>query len=169
MRTTRFRAFPFAGYLLVLLPWMLAAAQTKPDAANSPKPASDYSGIYSFLKDADYVQLTVKDQGNVIGLISRYAESGRDGEFINQLFKSGHLDGNQLVFTTESVGGVSFEFRGTIERGEGKSRNDEAYYVLKGTLVETTTDAAKKISSHSTAVALKSFPRDLPSRPEGPK
>jgi hypothetical protein len=59
------------------------------------------------------------------------------------------------------VHGVSFEFRGTIERGEGKNRSDEAYYVLRGTLVENTSDEAKKTSSHSREVALKSFPQDM--------
>jgi hypothetical protein len=59
------------------------------------------------------------------------------------------------------VQGVSFEFRGTVERGEGKNRGDEAYYVLQGTLVENVTDAAKKTSSRSIEVALKSFPQDL--------
>jgi hypothetical protein len=56
---------------------------------------------------------------------------------------------------------VWFEFRGTVERGEGKTRGDEAYYVLKGTLVENSTDAAKKNSSRSSEVALRSFPQDL--------
>jgi len=65
------------------------------------------------------------------------------------------------TFATETVHGVSFEFRGTVERGEGKSRGDEAYYVLKGTLAENTTDEAKKTSSRSQEVVLKSFPQDL--------
>ncbi|MGA8541712.1 MAG: hypothetical protein WB566_19570, partial [Terriglobales bacterium] len=73
----------------------------------------------------------------------------------------GKIERNQLVFATETVQVLAFEFRGTIERGEGKSRGDEAYYVLRGTLVENTTDAAKKTSSRSSEVSLKSFPQDL--------
>jgi len=65
------------------------------------------------------------------------------------------------VFTSKIVKGKSFQFQGTVERGEGKSRADEAYYVLQGTLVENTTDAAKKISSRSVDVLLRSFPQDL--------
>jgi hypothetical protein len=61
------------------------------------------------------------------------------------------------------VHGVSFEFRGTVERGEGKNRGDDTYYVLKGTLVENTTDEAKKTSSRSREVVLRSFPQDLAS------
>jgi hypothetical protein len=61
------------------------------------------------------------------------------------------------------VHGVSFEFRGTVERGEGKTLGDEAYYVLKGTLIENITDEAKKTASRSREVALKSFPQDASS------
>ena len=62
------------------------------------------------------------------------------------------LDGKNLGFITETVHGVSFEFKGTIERGPGKNPGDEAYYVLKGTLIQNTTDANKKTSSKSREV-----------------
>lgn len=117
--------------------------------------------MYIFLRAGEFVQLTVEDQGRVIGFVSRYADPEGEGGFLDHFFKSGKLEGNQLAFTTETVGGVSFEFRGTVERGEGKTRADEAYYVLTGTLVENETDAAKKTSSRSSDVALKSFPQDL--------
>ena len=118
--------------------------------------------MYSFLREGEFVQITVEDHGRVIGFISRYSDR-ESGSFIDHFLKSGALDGNQLVFTTESVQGTSFEFRGTVERGEGKSRGDEAYYDLKGTLIENTIDAAKKTSSHASEVVLKSFPQDLAS------
>ena len=148
---TRFHALPLACF--VLLTGMFAGAQ----ATSGP----DFSGMYSFLRDGEFVQVTVEDQGRVTGYVSRYGESESDrGVFLDHFFKSGKLDGNRLAFTTETVHGVSFEFRGTVERGEGKSRGDEAYYVLKGTLIENTTDEAKKTSSRSLEVALKSFPQD---------
>jgi hypothetical protein len=137
----------------VLVGVMLAGAQIA---------GADYSGMYSFLRDGEFVQVTVEDQGRVTGLVSRYGDSESDrGVFLDHFFKSGKLEGNQLAFTTETVHGVWFEFHGTIERGEGKNRADEAYYVLKGTLIENTTDEAKKTSSHSLEVALKSFPQDM--------
>jgi hypothetical protein len=155
----------------VLLALMSVSAQANPDRRNPDRgnkdrqspatPGADYSGMYSFLRDGEFVQFTVEDQGHVIGFVSRYADSEGDGGFLDHFFKSGKLDGSQLAFITETVHGVSFEFRGTVERGEGKSRGDEAYYVLKGTLVENDTDAAKKTSSRSSEVALKSFPQDL--------
>jgi len=118
--------------------------------------------MYSFLRDGEFVQVTVEDHGRVTGFVSRFGDSESDrGVFLDHFFKSGKLDANQLAFTTDTVHGVSFEFQGTVERGDGKSRSDEAYYVLKGTLVESTTDEAKKTSSRSREVALKSFPQDM--------
>jgi hypothetical protein len=175
IRTTRFYALPVACFALFLPAWMLAGAQanlnrldkdeqSKDDQNQAPSPATpgaDYSGMYSFLRDGEFVQVSVEGQGHVIGFVSRYAGSEGDGGFLEHFFKSGKLDGNQLAFTTETVQGVSFEFRGTVERGEGKSRGEEAYYTLKGTLIENTTDEAKKTSSHSRQVALRSFPQDV--------
>ncbi len=152
IRTTiRFHALQTAWFVLFAV--VVAGGQT---------PAADYSGMYSFLRDGEFLQVTVEDQGRVTGFVSRYGDSESDrGVFLDHFFKSGKLEGNRLAFTTETVHGVWFEFHGTIERGEGKSRSDEAYYVLKGTLIENTTDETKKTSSRSLEVALKSFPQDL--------
>jgi hypothetical protein len=172
----RFRALHLVSFILLAL--MLAGAQTNPDqkndqknndrqnnreneVTNPPTPGAEYSGTYSFLRDGEFVQITVEDQGTVTGFVSRYGDSDGDRDvFLDHFFKSGKLDGNRLTFTTDTVQGVWFEFRGTIERGDGKNRNDEAYSILKGTLIETTTGEAKKTSSRSVEVALKSFPRD---------
>jgi hypothetical protein len=146
--------------LLLLLMILPAAAQT---AATPALPGSEYSGMYSFLRDGEFVQVTVEDQGRVSGFISRYGDLESDrGEFLDQFFKrSSKLDGNKLTFTTETVHGTWFEFRGTIERGEGKKPGDEAYYVLKGTLTQNSSDEGKKTSSRSREVSLKSFPQDV--------
>ena len=184
---TRFHMLQLVCFFL--LTWMLAGAQANPSlqnknndgqnndgqnkdrqnkdpenkASTSPaQPGADYTGMYSLLRDGEFVQITVENQGNVTGFVSRYGDSEGDrGVFLDLFFESGKLDGNQLTFMTKTVHGVSFEFRGTVDRGEGKSRGDEAYYVLKGTLVENVTDQAKKTSSRSNEVALKSFPQDL--------
>ena len=55
--------------------------------------------------------------------------------------------------------GVVFDFKGTVERGEGKNPGDEAYFVLKGTLTENMSDANKKVTSHSRDVVFKMFPQ----------
>jgi hypothetical protein len=161
IRTTPSYALQLACF--VLLVWTLAGAQANPNRQKrASSPGADYSGMYSFLRDGEFVQVTVEDQGRVTGFVSRYGDSESDrGVFLDHFFKSGKLDASHLAFTTETVHGASFEFRGTIDRGEGKSRGDEAYYVLKGTLVENTTDEAKKTSSRSREVTLKSFPQDI--------
>jgi hypothetical protein len=144
----------------VLLSATFSAAQT---SAPATVPDTEYSGMYSFLRDGEFVQLTVEGQGRVTGFISRYGDLDSDrGAFLDQFFKPGsRLDGNKLSFTTETVHGIWFEFHGAIERGEGKKEGDEAYYVVKGTLTENSTDESKKISSRSREVAFKSFPQDV--------
>jgi hypothetical protein len=143
----------------------LFAQDAKPAPEKSAPTTKDanqksYSGMYSFLKEGEFVQLTVEDEGRVTGFISRFEDAAGQGPFLNQFFKAGKLDGNKLSFTTQTAHGVSFDFKGTIDRGEGKNPGDEAYFVLNGTLTENSTDANKKVSSVSEIVALKSFPQE---------
>ncbi len=148
-----------AASLLFL--WMHAAAQVS-GAPGAAKPATDYSGMYSFLREGEFVQVTVEQAGRVTGFISRYGDTEGDrGEFLDHFFTQGKLEGTRLTFTTKTVHGVFYEFRGTIDRGQANNPGEEAYYVLRGTLITNTTDDAKKTSSHSQDVAFKSFPQDL--------
>jgi hypothetical protein len=147
---------------MLLLTCMLSSGQNSAPNPPAAKPANDYSGMYSFLQDGEFVQLTVEDAGSVTGFISRYGDSESDrGEFLDLFFKSGKLDGTKLSFITQTVHGVWYEFRGVVVRGPGKNPGDEAYYVLKGTLTQNNTDANKKTSSKSRDVAFKSFPQDM--------
>src|SRR5947199_2139960 len=144
---------------VVSLSAILLTSQTTPPSQTPPKPAEDYSGMYSFLRDGEFVQVTVEDQGRVTGFVSRFGDLESDkGQVLDQFFKSGKLDGNKLAFTTETVHGVWFQFAGTIDRGPGKNPGDEAYYVLNGKLTESNTDS-KKVSSKSREVAFKQFPQ----------
>jgi hypothetical protein len=137
----------------------IALAQAPSPAAN--KPAEDYSGMYAFLREGEFVQVTVEDAGRVTGFISRYGDLDSDRDtFLEQFFKDGKLEGNNLTFSTKTVHGIWYEFKGTVERGDGKKVGDEAYYVLKGTLTENTTDNNKKNAIKSREVSLKSFPQD---------
>lgn len=122
--------------------------------------------MYSFLKDGEFLQLTVEDGSSVAGFISRYGDGDSDkGAFLDQFLKTGKLDGNKLTFTTEVVHGVTFDFQGSLERGEGKSPGDEAYFVLKGTLTENVSDANKRVTSRSRPVVFKMFPQDAAPAP----
>jgi hypothetical protein len=151
-----------------LLPLMLLAfssvltGQNPPQNSTPSQPADDYSGMYSFLRDGEFVQLTIEDGARVTGFVSRYGDTESDkGAFLDQFFKDGKLDGARLSFTTATVHGVWYEFKGTIERGPGKTLAEEGYYILKGTLTEYRTDADQKVTSKAREVSFKSFPRDV--------
>ena len=153
---------PYYIVAALLLACALSSGQNPAPNPPAPKPTNDYSGMYSFLQEGEFVQLTVEDKGNVTGFISRYGDLESDrGEFLDLFFKSGKLDGRDLTFTTQTVHGVWYEFKGTVERGTGKNPGDEAYYLLKGTLTQNNTDADKKTTSKSRDVSFKSFPQDL--------
>jgi hypothetical protein len=141
-------------------------AKTSPPAVGEAKAGKEYSGMYSFLEEGEFVQITVEDEGRVTGFVSRYGDGGSDkGAFLDQYFKGGKLDGNKLTFTTETVHAVCFEFKGAVERGEGKNPGEEAYYVLKGSLIENSSDGAKKVTSHVHEVVLKMFPKEASPAP----
>jgi hypothetical protein len=163
----RLHAAHIATIFLAALTFAASAQDSKtaaPNAAKAPSTAQaqsgrEYSGMYSFLKDGEFVQITVEDEGKVTGFLSRYGEAESDKQaFLDQYFRSGKLDGNRLAFVTEAVQAEWFEFKGTVERGEGKSPAEEAYYILKGTLIDNTSDGAKKVSAHSQEVVFKRFP-----------
>lgn len=138
-----------------------AKPASKAENASADKSAPACSGMYSFLKDGEFLQITVEDGGTVTGYVSRFGDGESDkGAFLDQFFKNGKLDGNKLSFTTEIVHGVSFDFRGSVDRGEGKNPGDEAYFVIKGTLTENVSDTDKKVTSHSRDVLFKLFPQD---------
>ena len=158
----------FALFLCLGLHPLLGQQQSAPNASPAARPAPDYSGMYSFLRDGEFVQLTVEDNGHLTGFVSRFGDLESDrGAFLDQFFKEGKLEGNKLSFTTETVHGVWWGFKGTIERGTGKNPGDEAYYVLKGTLTQYSGEQDKKTSSKSREVELKSFPSDV--SPASPK
>jgi hypothetical protein len=156
----------------VLLIALSAGAPSAAIAQQTPEPpphasekaataGQQYSGMYSFLYEGEFVQLTVEDDGRVTGFVSRFEQlNGDKGAFLDQFFQSAKLNGNALIFTTKIVQGVSFDFKGTVERGEGKNPGDEAYFVLKGTLTQNLTDTSKKVTAHSSDVAFKMFPQE---------
>ncbi|MFL6444474.1 MAG: hypothetical protein ACJ713_11705 [Candidatus Sulfotelmatobacter sp.] len=162
------KAFRMLGFLCLLAVVNTCSAQSAPSQDQAPPSTGAsqpeghaYSGMYSFLKDGEFVQITVEDGGRLTGFISRYGEGESDkGAFLDQFFKTGKLDGNNLSFTTEIVHGVAFDFKGSVQRGEGKTAQDEGYYVLKGTLTQNTGDVNNKVSARAREVVLKSFPQD---------
>lgn len=156
----------------------LAVAATVPGGQEShggqspanPTSVVDYSGMYTFLRAGEFVQITVEEKGKLTGFVSRYGDLQSDrGAFLDQFFKQGSIDGQSLSFTTDTVHGVWFEFKGTAGRGPGKTVNDEGYYVLKGTLTQHSGDANHQDVAKSREVVFKSFPQDVSAPPGNPK
>ena len=149
------------GMRLILLAGCLLIAPFGPGATAQAASSPDYSGMYSFLREGEFVQITIEDKGGVSGFISRFGDSESDrGVFLDQFFKAGKMESDRLTFTTENVHGTWFEFAGILVRGPGKKPDEEGYYVARGKLTRFTTDADQKTNSQSRQVEFKSFPRD---------
>ena len=148
--------------LLICSGPMLGQTPAQPPAAALP----DYSGMYSFVKDGEFIQVTLEDKGKVSGFISRYGDSETDkGTFLDQFIKSGTSNGKQVSFTTESVHGVIYTFEGTFDRGPGKKPEDDGYFILRGTLTRNAGSAdGKNAKTQTRQVEFRSFPRDADSQ-----
>ena len=127
----------------------------------SPAATDDVSGMYSFEKEGEFVQITVEESG-VSGFVSRYGDSEDDkGKFLDQFFSKASLKDKHLTFTTKKVHGVWFDFDGMVNQGSGKTPHDEGYRVIRGTLTESSNNADNKVVSKSREIEMKSFPQDL--------
>ena len=156
----------------VCLAWIscFATAQvpltvTQQDQAKSPAASSktndsatDISGMYTFLREGEFVQLTVED-GQLSGFISRFGDTESDkGEFIDQFFDQASLQGSHLSFKTKPVHAVWYQFDGTVTAVAGKQEGEEGYHVLSGKLMLHKSDAVGKDQASERTVELKSFP-----------
>lgn len=160
LMSMRIRLGPLISWFLVAVT-VFASVSRQGLSQSAVAAPDDYSGMYSFLKDGEFVQITIEEKGKVSGFISRFGDSDSDrGTFLNQFFKSGKSEDSKLTFTSESVHGVWFAFEGAFGRGPGKKLDEEGYYLLRGALTRFSTDAEKKTTSQVTQVEFKSFPRD---------
>src|SRR5579859_7011552 len=152
----------------VLLIASLCTAQI-PAKSTPASPAEDISGMYSFLKAGEFVQITV-EAGGVSGYISRQGELESDrGVFLDQFFTSASIEGRNVAFVTKQVHGVWFEFKGKFDRGKAKDKTEDGFYVLRGTLTEFTADSSKHTTSRSRSVdfSLLGQPEDdVPAKPK---
>jgi hypothetical protein len=149
---------------IFLLAFVVASSAQKARKDKAQNPVSknsaavageDISGMYSFLREGEFVQINLEQNG-VSGYISREGSLESDrGEFLDQFFTKASLHGHDLSFTTRPVHGIWFEFKGRFERGPAKSKTEDGYYVLRGTLTEFSRDADNKSTSHSREVEFK--------------
>jgi hypothetical protein len=136
-------------------------AQTPSSSGGAHDPEKDPSGMYAFLKDGEYVQLTIED-GELSGFISRFGDSDSDkGQFIDQFFSKGSLQDDHLTFATKTIHGIWYEFDGTIEKQPEKQPNQEGYRVLKGMLKQHSLDAKGDDKVRERSVEFKSFPEGV--------
>ena len=137
------------------------AASPAQQTAKPASPTDDPSGMYSFLREGEFVQFAVED-GKVSGFISRFGDADSDkGQFIDQFFDKASLAGDRLSFNTKTVHGVWYEFTGVINITPGKQPGQEDCRVLKGTLTLHTTDASSHDKAIQRQVEFKAFPQDL--------
>lgn len=151
--------------MILILCVMLTAQQPEtPAPSTSSQPvaaADDISGMYSFMKEGEFVQITVEESG-VTGFVSRFGDTEDDrGTFLDQFFSKALLKDKHLTFTTKKVHGVWFDFAGNVERGPGKTPHEDGYRVIRGTLTQSTNNADNKVVSKSREIVMKSFPQDL--------
>lgn len=163
----------FYSPLLVLIvsalslcaPIVNAQSAPPPTPADAPKSATsieDISGMYSFLREGEFVQINIEEGNAVTGFVSRYGDSDGDkGAFLDQFFTKASFDGKHLTFTTKPVHSIWFEFDGDVQRGTGKTPKDEAYRIVRGKLTQYASDQAGKASSKSRDLEMKSFPQDF--------
>lgn len=144
---------PFLCVVSIVAFAATAFAQTT--AASS---SSDISGMYSFLREGEFVQLTVED-GQLTGFVSRFGDTDSDkGEFIDHFFDKASLQGDRLSFKTKTIHAVWYEFDGTMTTISGKRKGEEGYHVLHGKLTLHQSDATGKEQVSERTVELKSFP-----------
>lgn len=159
MQSPRFKTL----FAVVLLLSSFVAAQSgnadqhKPKSERNEKasPAEDISGMYSFLREGEFVQINMEENG-VSGYISRQGDLDSDrGAFLDQFFDKASVDGHDVFFNTKPLHGVTFEFKGQFERGPAKTKVQDGYYILRGTLTEMITGGDNKTTSRSREVTFK--------------
>ena len=147
--------------MLVLGAVTAALPAARLQAGHAQDTSSDISGMYTFLREGEFVQITV-EEGRMSGYISRFGDTESDrGEFIDQFFDKTSLQGDHLSFNTKTIHGVWFEFSGTVAIVPGRKPGEEGYRVIKGTLIQHATDAKGGEKTMQRQVDFKSFPADL--------
>lgn len=129
-----------------------------PPEAVEPKPpnaAEDISGMYSFLKDGEFLQINL-ERTQVTGYISRQGEAETDREvFLDQFFSRADVQGHDVSFATKPLHSVWYEFKGRFDRGPAKTKADDGYYILRGTLKEYAINGDKSTLTRSRDVEFK--------------
>ena len=120
----------------------------------------EISGMYTFLREGEFVQITVEN-GKLSGFVSRYGERESDRDvFLDQFFSKASLSGNHIEFTTKQIHGSWYEFSGNVSRGDAKTPDKEGYWIIRGTLKQYDQDEAGQVAAKSRDITMKSFPQE---------
>lgn len=176
--TKRLRNSPKLWPVLVALAALSANATGKNTAASSFAPA-EITGMYSFLQDGEFVQITVQPDVpapqpkaiKVDGFVSRFGNDDSDtGLVLTQFFTAGELKGKSLHFVTRRLHGIWYEFSGEVERGPAKTRSEEGYFIIKGMLTENRALPQDKTAVWSRELEMKLIPQmdDEPPQRQSP-
>lgn len=153
--------------IILILLWTASLAGNCQSTKGSAPPAEDISGMYSFLNEGEFLQINI-EAGGVSGYISRMGDQESDrGNFLDQFFEKASVQGHDVSFTTKQIHGEWFEFKGRFERGRGKTKSEDGYYVLHGTLTQFSGDE-KNPASKVKQVELKwlAQPEDVQEKPK---
>ncbi|HUZ04179.1 MAG TPA: hypothetical protein VMU62_02385 [Acidobacteriaceae bacterium] len=113
---------------------MQAPASAASSAPSTTLPA-DVSGAYAFDHNNESIDIDLDRRGKLTGFITRLGDEETDSNTpLTYFFDQTAVQGDQLQFETKVVHGLWYSFIGTIVRGSGQVRNDEGYYILRGTL-----------------------------------
>ncbi len=158
-------------YLIAIAAMLITCSAAMAQAAPTQQVeiAGDISGMYSLLHEGEFVQIVVDDT-RVTGVISHYRnEDPEKGEFVDVSLDKASLDGTTLSFRSKAMEGEWLEFTGIVERGPARSRSEEGYWLVRGTLVEHCKNADGKAEEKRHSITLRSFPLDSePERPVAP-
>jgi len=127
-------------------PMLHSRSQQEPDETIPAGPSSqepvgqpstlpdDVWGTYEFDHSSDSIEIDL-NRNKISGYITRLGDAETDSNTpLTFFFDESGLDGAEISFQTRVVHGVWYSFRGTIVRGDGKTRADEGYYMLHGVL-----------------------------------
>ena len=108
------------------------------------------------------MQINVQPEGNVTGYVSRVADGDSDrGQLLDMMFAKASIHGDSVQFQTKKVHGTSFEFKGHVQRGSAKTRDQEGYFVIRGTLTAIREDVSGRPTPLASEVEFKSFPSGM--------
>lgn len=141
---------------LVFILCLCPAAVSAQAAGRRILGGDDVSGVYSFLREGESIQLNV-DHGKLSGWVSSFGFLDSDKDtLLDRFFDKASLQSGHIYFLSRRIHGCWVEFTGRVSRGEGRARGQEGFYVLTGTLTQYTTDAEAKVSARQREVIFKS-------------